>query len=58
VNLLDNALKYTPLEAEILIGAKAVGDWLYFIIEDRGPGLPPGDPEQFFEPFKSSASRP
>jgi two-component system, OmpR family, sensor histidine kinase KdpD len=51
INLLDNALKYAPADALILIGAKAVGDSLYFFFEDRGPGLPPGDPEQFFQPF-------
>jgi two-component system sensor histidine kinase KdpD len=51
VNLLDNALKYTPAEAGILIGAKAACGSLYFFVEDRGPGLPPGDPEQLFEPF-------
>jgi two-component system, OmpR family, sensor histidine kinase KdpD len=51
INLLDNALKYTPVDTLILIGAKAVGDSLYFFLEDRGPGLPPGDPEQFFQPF-------
>jgi two-component system, OmpR family, sensor histidine kinase KdpD len=51
INLLDNALKYTPADALISIGAKAVGDSLYFFIEDRGPGLPSGDPEQFFQPF-------
>ena len=51
VNLLDNALKYTPPAAGILIGAKAVGDAMYCFVEDEGPGLPSGNPEQFFEPF-------
>ena len=51
VNLVDNALKYTPQEAKILIGAKAVGDSIYFFVEDNGPGLPPGNSEQLFEPF-------
>jgi two-component system sensor histidine kinase KdpD len=51
VNLLDNALKYTPPDAKILIGAKAVGNSMYCFVEDNGPGLPPGDPERFFEPF-------
>jgi two-component system, OmpR family, sensor histidine kinase KdpD len=51
VNLLDNALKYTPNEAPIFIGAKAAGDSLCFFVEDKGPGLPPGDPERYFEPF-------
>jgi two-component system sensor histidine kinase KdpD len=51
INLLDNAMKYTPPDAKILIGAKAVGDSMYCFVEDNGPGLPPGDPERFFEPF-------
>jgi two-component system, OmpR family, sensor histidine kinase KdpD len=51
INLLDNALKYTPPDAKILIGAKAVGSSMYCFVEDNGPGLPPGDPEQFFKPF-------
>jgi two-component system sensor histidine kinase KdpD len=51
INLLDNTLKYTPPDAKILIGAKAVGPSMYCFVEDNGPGLPPGDPEQFFKPF-------
>jgi two-component system sensor histidine kinase KdpD len=51
VNLVDNALKYTPPVAKILIGAKAAGDSIYFFVEDNGPGLPPGDCEHLFEPF-------
>jgi two-component system, OmpR family, sensor histidine kinase KdpD len=50
-NLLDNALKYTSSDTNILIAAKAVGNSMYCFVEDNGPGLPPGDPEQFFEPF-------
>lgn len=51
VNLLDNALKYTPADTEILIAAKAVGNAMYCFVEDDGPGLPTGDPEQFFNSF-------
>jgi two-component system sensor histidine kinase KdpD len=51
VNILDNALKYTPPGGKIVIGAKAVGDSMYCFVEDDGPGLPPGDSEQLFEPF-------
>jgi K+-transporting ATPase ATPase C chain len=40
-----------PPDAKILIGAKAVGPSMYCFVEDNGPGLPPGDPEQFFKPF-------
>ena len=51
VNLLDNATKYTPPDAKITIGAKAVGNSMYCFVEDTGPGLPSGDPERLFEPF-------
>jgi two-component system sensor histidine kinase KdpD len=51
VNLVDNALKYTPAGTNIVIGAKAVGESMYCFVEDNGPGLPPGDSEHLFEPF-------
>lgn len=51
VNLVDNALKYTPNDAQIVIGAKASGDSMCCFVEDHGPGLPAGDPEHLFEPF-------
>jgi two-component system sensor histidine kinase KdpD len=51
VNLLDNAVKYSPPDATILIGATEGVDSMYCFVEDNGPGLPPGDPQQFFEPF-------
>ena len=50
-NMLDNALKYTSTDATIFIGAKAVGETMYFFLEDDGPGLPASDPEKLFEPF-------
>lgn len=51
INLLDNALKYTPPQARIRIGAKAVGGSMYCFVEDDGPGLPPGDPDRLFDSF-------
>ena len=51
VNLVDNALKYTPADATISIGAKTVGESMSCFVEDNGPGLPPGDAEHLFEPF-------
>jgi two-component system sensor histidine kinase KdpD len=51
VNLVDNALKYTPADTIIFIGAKAVGESMYCFVEDNGPGLPPGDSEHLFKPF-------
>jgi two-component system, OmpR family, sensor histidine kinase KdpD len=51
VNLLDNAVKYTPPHTAILIGATRLGDSMHCFVEDNGPGLPPGDPQRLFEPF-------
>lgn len=42
VNLLDNAVKYTPSGTPILIRARVDGQWLDLRIQDRGPGLPEG----------------
>jgi two-component system sensor histidine kinase KdpD len=51
VNLIDNAVKYTPTGSTIQIRARAVGDTMHLFIEDDGPGLPNVDPEHFFEAF-------
>ena len=54
-NLLENAAKYTPAGTPILIRAAAAGGELLVSVEDEGPGLPPGDPEQLFAKFERGA---
>jgi len=51
VNLLDNALKYTPPESPISILATATDRSVTVEVADRGPGLPPGEEGQIFERF-------
>ncbi len=51
VDLLENALKYSPAGTPIRVGAARVGDSVSFAVEDRGPGIPPGERERIFEPF-------
>src|SRR5262249_37013634 len=51
VNLLDNALKYTPPGSPIRIIATATDRAITVEIADRGPGLPPGEEEKVFEKF-------
>jgi two-component system sensor histidine kinase KdpD len=51
INLLDNAAKYTPPDSTILIRGRQSDDSVYLAVEDDGPGLPPGDPEDLFESF-------
>jgi two-component system, OmpR family, sensor histidine kinase KdpD len=56
VNLLENAAKYTPKNARIVIEAHAVGEdaqsEVAISVSDDGPGLPIGDEERLFEKFE------
>ena len=51
-NLLDNAAKYTPPGTPIRIAAVADEPMVRVVVEDEGPGLPPGDPRQLFKKFQ------
>jgi len=51
INLLENALKYTPPDTPIDLSASATADAIVFEIADRGPGLPPGDEQRIFDKF-------
>jgi two-component system sensor histidine kinase KdpD len=55
VNLLDNAVKYTPAGSPIEIGARASENQLLIEVADRGPGIPPGEEERVFEKFYRGA---
>jgi len=50
-NLLENAGKYTPEDAHILIKAETSGEFLQVEVSDNGPGLPHGKEELLFEKF-------
>lgn len=51
VNLVENAVKYTPRGTPIEIDAKLDGEEVVVEVADRGPGLPPGTEERVFEKF-------
>ena len=51
VNLLENAARHTPAGTPIEISARQEGDSIVIEVADRGPGLPPGDPNRLFEKF-------
>ena len=54
-NLIDNARKYTREAADprIWLWAKPAGRrWVVFEVEDRGPGVPPGERRAIFRPFR------
>jgi two-component system, OmpR family, sensor histidine kinase KdpD len=51
VNLIDNALKYTPPGSPVEIVATATDQAVTVEVADRGPGVPAGQEEKIFEKF-------
>src|SRR5690349_19961017 len=51
INLLENAVKYTPAGTPIEIAATSVDGAVRVDVADRGPGLPLGDEDRIFEKF-------
>lgn len=51
VNLVGNALKYTPPGSTIRISAKRTGDTAIISVADDGPGISPEEKEHIFDMF-------
>ncbi|MRR07154.1 MAG: HAMP domain-containing protein [Deltaproteobacteria bacterium] len=51
INLLDNAIKFTPLGGTVTITATDLGDRIRIDVEDTGIGIPPKDIPRIFERF-------
>ncbi len=51
VNLLDNAIKYTPSGGVVKVGARPDGPEVVVDIADTGLGIPPEDISRIFERF-------
>jgi two-component system phosphate regulon sensor histidine kinase PhoR len=51
VNLLDNAIKYTPEGGRITISARGEGEMVRVTVSDTGVGIPPKDLPRIFERF-------
>lgn len=51
VNLVDNAVKYSPISGPIEIAARAEKEWLLIEVVDRGPGMPAQDLKRVFDKF-------
>ncbi len=51
-NLLSNAIRFSPDGTTVRLAAREVaGDMLEILVEDSGPGIPPEDLANLFEPF-------
>ncbi len=57
IHLLENAARHTPPGTPIEVRAAVDGGGLSVEVADRGPGLPPGDPERLFESFARGDGR-
>jgi len=51
LNLLGNAVKFTPREGSIVVGAHPHADGVAFWVHDSGPGLVPDQINHVFERF-------
>jgi two-component system sensor histidine kinase KdpD len=54
VNLVENALRYTPVDSPIEISAFETETTVTIEVADRGPGIPAGQEEKIFERFYRS----
>lgn len=54
INIIDNAIKYTPHGSKIEIIAQEEGDEVTFTIRDNGPGISDELKKKLFKPFTTS----
>lgn len=52
VNLISNAIKFSPPEAEVKVEVEQVVDFIEFQVSDSGPGIAPENQAAVFEKFK------
>jgi cell cycle sensor histidine kinase DivJ len=51
INLMSNAIKFTPEGGTVAIGAKRIGSRLHFWVSDTGIGIQPDDLARIGEPY-------
>lgn len=51
INLIENAAKYSPAGAPIIVAARRLREGLDLCVLDEGPGLPEGSERRVFETF-------
>jgi two-component system sensor histidine kinase KdpD len=57
-NVVENAVKYSDPEDQVLVAASALGDRVEVRVVDRGPGVPEKAREHIFEPFQRYGDAP
>ena len=57
INLVSNAIKFSPAGAEISIGAASGGGIIQIWVQDQGQGIPAAELERVFERFQQVSPR-
>lgn len=57
INILDNAMKYTPPGSDIEIGWKQEGKFIYISVADNGPGISDQAKPHIFDMFYSASNQ-
>jgi signal transduction histidine kinase len=50
-NLINNAIKYSPEESNILVQATPEAGYIHILVKDEGIGIPLDEQERLFQPF-------
>jgi K+-sensing histidine kinase KdpD len=53
-NLLENAVRHSPLGSTVRVGATQEGAWLRVTVSDEGDGIDPDEGPQMFLPFRTA----
>jgi PAS domain S-box-containing protein len=57
INLLENAIKFTPAGGKIDISARNEDEMVEICVGDTGPGIPPADQDRIFQKFTRLVSK-
>ncbi|MFD3525560.1 ATP-binding protein [Streptomyces sp. NPDC058653] len=57
-NIVENAVKYSPQDAPVLVSASAIADRVEVRVVDRGPGVPDDAKDRIFAPFQRYGDAP
>ncbi|WP_367113523.1 sensor histidine kinase [uncultured Sphingomonas sp.] len=52
INLVGNAVRYTPRDGEVVVTAERDGEWSLVSVTDHGKGIAPEDQARIFEKFE------
>ena len=56
LNLLDNAIKYSPDASVVRMSANRAGDWVSIEVQDEGAGIPLEEQQHIFDRFYRGAN--